>query len=115
MHKAVLLQLAATFVAAAVAGILLGARGFFSAACGGMAYVAPSVFFAWRLWLASWHGGDVKVTAFMAGELVKLLLTGALLALAAVLYRDLHWGAFLVGLVLAVKANLFAFLVKTRT
>ncbi len=115
MHKAVLLQLAATFVAAAVAGVLFGTRGFFSAAWGGLAYVLPSVFFAWRLWMASWRGENAKAITFLAGELVKLLSTISLLALATVLYKDLHWGAFLIGLVLAVKANLFAFLVKTRT
>ena len=28
-------------------------------------------------------------------------------------YPDLHWGGMLIGLILALKANLFAFLVKT--
>ena len=115
MHKAVLLQLAATFMAAAIASALFGARGFFSAAWGGLAYVLPSVFFAWRLGAVSWNGGHAKVTTFMAGELIKLLSAISLLASATVLYKDLHWGALLIGLVLAVKANLFAFLVKTRT
>ncbi|MDR2014896.1 MAG: ATP synthase subunit I [Azoarcus sp.] len=115
MHKAVLLQLAAALMATAVAGALLGARGFFSAMFGGLAYVVPSVFFAWRLWLASWRKERDKVTAFMAGELTRLLSTAGLLALVAVLYKDLHWGAFLVGLALTVKANLFAFFMKTRT
>ena len=115
MRKAVLLQLAATFVAAAVAGVLLGGRGFFSAVWGGLAYVVPSVFFACQLWAASWRGVNTKITTFMGGEFVRLLSAIALLALATALYKDLHWGAFLIGLVLAVKANLFAFLVKTRT
>jgi len=115
MHKAVLLQLTATFLAAALAGALFGVHGFFSAMCGGLAYVLPSVFFAWRLWLMSWRGGHAKVVAFMAGELARLLLTASLLILAVMLYKDLHWGAFLIGLVLSVKANLFAFLVKSRT
>ncbi|MCL1825657.1 MAG: ATP synthase subunit I [Betaproteobacteria bacterium] len=115
MHKTVLLQLAATFVAATAAGALFGVHGFFSAVWGGLAYVVPSVFFAWRLWLISLRGEHAKVTAFMAGELVRLLSTVGLLALAVMLYKNLHWGAFLVGLALAVKANLFAFLVKTRT
>lgn len=115
MRKAVLLQLAATFVAAAVAGVLLGTCGCFSTICGGMAYVLPSGLFAWRLWAASMRGEGAKVVAFMAGELVRLLSVAGLLVLAVVLYKDIHWGAFLIGLALAVKANLFAFLVKTRT
>jgi len=115
MHKAVLLQLAATFIVAAVAGMLLGMRGVFSALCGGLAYVLPSILFAWRLWLVSWREGHAKVTAFMAGELLRLLSTAGLLVLSVMLYKDLHWGAFLIGLMLAVKANLVAFLVKSRT
>ncbi|MCL2162481.1 MAG: ATP synthase subunit I [Betaproteobacteria bacterium] len=115
MHKAVLLQLAATSIAALVAGALFGPRGFVSAIWGGLAYVLPSILFAWRLSVSSWRGENAKAAAFFVGELVKLLSTIGLLALATVLYKDLHWGAFLVGLVLAVKANLFAFLVKTRT
>jgi len=115
MHKAVLLQLAVTSIAAIVAGALFGPRGLVSAIWGGLAYILPSIFFAWRLSAASWRGESVKVTAFMAGEFVKLLSTIGLLASATVLYKELHWGAFLIGLALAVKANLFAFLVKTRT
>ncbi|MCL2590598.1 MAG: ATP synthase subunit I [Betaproteobacteria bacterium] len=115
MHKAVLLQLAATFIAAAIAGMFFGTRGVFSAMCGGLAYVLPSAFFAWLLWLVSWYGGRAKVTAFVAGELVRLLLATCLLLLVVVLYKNLHWGAFLIGLALTVKANLFAFLVKTQT
>jgi ATP synthase protein I len=115
MHKAVLLQLAATLMATAVAGALFGTRGFFSAMCGGLAYVVPSVLFAWRLWQASWREERDKVTAFFTGEFVRLLSAAGLLVLAVVLYKDLHWGAFLIGLALTVNANLFAFLVKTRT
>jgi len=36
-----------------------------------------------------------------------------LLALGVALYPDVHWGALLIALILALKANLFAFLVKT--
>jgi ATP synthase protein I len=36
-----------------------------------------------------------------------------LIVLTAVLYQHVHWGALLIGLVLALKANLFAFLVRT--
>jgi ATP synthase protein I len=115
MQKTVLLQLAATFVVAAVASILLGMRGFFSAMSGGLAYVVPSAFFAWCLWLASRRREHAKAVTFVAGELVKLLSATGLLVLTVVFYKDLHWGAFLIGLALAVKANLFALLVKTRT
>jgi ATP synthase protein I len=115
MRKAVLLQLEITLITAVVASVFLGARGFFSAMCGGLSYALPSVFFAWRLSVASGHGEHAKVAAFVAGELLKFVTVAVLFALAVALYKDVHWGAFLAGLVLALKANLFAFLVKTRT
>ncbi|MDR3087732.1 MAG: ATP synthase subunit I [Azoarcus sp.] len=113
MHKAVLLQLGVTLLVAAAAAVFLGARGALSAAFGGLAYVLPGFFFVWRLSVASWRGGHATVTALVVGELFKLVSVVGLLALVAVSYRDLHWGAFLIGLVLALKTNLFAFLMKT--
>ncbi|APR02994.1 ATP synthase protein I [Thauera chlorobenzoica] len=53
------------------------------------------------------------MAAFVAGELIKLASIVGLLGLVLVLYPDVHWGALLIGLILALKANLFAFLVKT--
>ena len=113
MHKAVLLQLGATLLAAAVAAIFLGMRGAVSAACGGLAYALPNGLFALRLAVTSWSGGRATVAAFVGGELFKLASTVGLLALTAMLYGNVHWGAFLAGLALALKASLFAFLVKT--
>ncbi|MDR1227572.1 MAG: ATP synthase subunit I [Azoarcus sp.] len=113
MHRTVLLQFGATFLAAVGAAVFFGARGALSAMCGGLAYALPSGFFAWRLFMAYDRQERVKVTAFVAGELVKLVSVAGLLALTAAVYGDVHWGAFLAGLVLALKANLFAFLVKT--
>lgn len=113
MYKAVLLQFGMTLLAAMAAAAFLGARGALSATCGGLAYALPSSLFAWRLRLASWHEERARVMPFAAGELFKLASTVGLLALTATLYGDVHWGALLAGLVLALKANLFAFLVKT--
>jgi len=113
MYKTVLLQLGATLLAVAVATVFWGMRGSVSALFGGVTYVLPSSFFAWRLSSALCRGGRASVAAFVAGELVKLASAVGLLVLTAVLYQDVHWGAFLMGLILALKANLFAFLVKT--
>ncbi|MDR1660921.1 MAG: ATP synthase subunit I [Azoarcus sp.] len=113
MYKAVLLQLGATLLAAGGAAFFLGARGAVSAACGGLAYALPSGFFAWRLVVTALRAGRATVAAFAGGELLKLASTAGLLALTAAAYGDLHWGALLAGLALALKANLFAFLVKT--
>ena len=53
------------------------------------------------------------MTAFVAGEFFKIASIVGLLVLVWALYPQLHWGGMLIGLVLALKANLFAFLVKT--
>ncbi|MDR2031451.1 MAG: ATP synthase subunit I [Azoarcus sp.] len=113
MRRAVLLQLGATFLAAAIAAVFLGMRGALSAVCGGLAYALPSGFFAWRLAETALRQGRATVAAFVVGEMVKLVSTAGLLALTAILYGNVHWGAFLAGLALTLKASLFAFLVKT--
>ncbi len=51
--------------------------------------------------------------SFVMGELVKIISIIGLLASIPLLYPDVHWGAMLIGLIMALKANLFAFLVKT--
>ena len=53
------------------------------------------------------------MTAFVVGEFFKIASIVGLLALVWALYPQLHWGGMLIGLILALKANLFAFLVKT--
>ncbi|MDR2690219.1 MAG: ATP synthase subunit I [Azoarcus sp.] len=113
MRKAVLLQLGAALLAVVISAVFFGAGGALSALCGGLACVLPNGFFAWRLRLACSCGAQATVSAFVAGELVKLILVVGLLMLTMALYRDVHGWALLIGLALALKANLFAFLVKT--
>lgn len=113
MLKAVLLQLGATLLAVAISGALFGMRGALSAAGGGLACVLPSWLFAVRLAAMARRTGTATVTAFVAGEFIKLASIVGLLVLVWAVYPDLHWGALLIGLILALKANLFAFLVKT--
>ncbi|MGD9870038.1 MAG: ATP synthase subunit I [Thauera sp.] len=113
MLKAVILQLVATLAAVLLAGALFGVRGAVSAAGAGMACVLPSWMFAMRLAAITRKTGTATVTAFVAGEFIKIASIVGLLALVWALYPDLHWGGMLIGLILALKANLFAFLVKT--
>jgi len=113
MLKAVLLQLCATILAVAVSAALFGVRGAISAAGGGLACVLPSWMFAVRLAAISRKAGTASVAAFVAGELIKVASIVGLLVLVWAVYPDLHWGGMLIGLILALKANLFAFLVKT--
>lgn len=113
MFRMVLLQFGATIAATAIAAVFFGLRGGVSAALGGLACVVPSALFALRLYLLSKRPGVPQVTAFFIGEFVKIASIIGLLVLIRFAYEDVHWGALLIGLILALKANLFAFLVKT--
>ncbi len=111
MFKAILLQVALVMVAAALTIPWLGMRGIVSVGLGGAAYILPNLLFVVRLHRATTYGQASAVT-FFVGELLKVLLTIALLAVA-LRWADVHWLALLVGLFVALKANLFAFLLKT--
>ena len=114
MLKMVLLQLGATLVATVVSGLLFGTNGAWSALMAGAACVVPNALFAWRLSVASVRsGGAPGALGFFVGEGIKVATIVGLLVLIHALYKDLHWGALFIGMILALKANLFAFLVKT--
>lgn len=112
MFRAVLLQIAATFIVAAIAGLLAGWHGAVSAMLGGFAIALPNSLFALRLFVESRKPSGASAAAFFVGEFMKVAATIALLAAAASLYRDLHWLALIAGLVVALKANLLALLSK---
>ena len=111
MHKVVLLQFAATMVAAILAGVLVGTRGAVSVVLGGAAYCLPNLLFVLRLRAAA-SRGQASAATFFVGELIKIVATILILAVAQRWY-DVQWLALLVGLFVALKANLFAFLLKT--
>ena len=113
MFRAVILQIGATLVAAVIAGLVAGPHGAVSAALGGAACFLPNLLFALRLWVASKKPGGASPAAFFVGEFIKIAATVALLAMAAILYRDLQWLALLAGLIVALKANLLAFIFRS--
>lgn len=113
MLRTIYLQLGALVLASLLAGLFFGLRGAVSAALGGGAYVLPSMLFALRLHLGAVSGKAANPVVLLGGELIKLAVTVGLLALVMALYRDVHWLALLIGLILTLKANLFAFMVKT--
>lgn len=113
MYKMVFLQLGATLAATAIAAVFFGMHGAVSAMIAGLACVVPNALFALRLSAVSKRSGNASVGGFIVGELIKLVTIVGLLVLAWATYPDLHWGGLMVGLVLTLKANLFAFLVKT--
>lgn len=113
MFKAVLFQLIATLFGAALAAALFGVQGAYSAAAGGLACVLPNALFALKLAATGGRAPASYPAAFFVGEFIKVAAIVGLLALAAMTIEGLHWGALLIGMVLALKANLFAFWVKT--
>lgn len=113
MLKAVTLQLLAVVLAVLLSALLFGVPGAISAAGAGLACVLPNGLFALRLAANARRNGTATVAAFVAGEFFKIASIVGLLALVWAIYPDLHWGGMLIGLILALKANLFAFLVKT--
>jgi ATP synthase protein I len=112
MFKAVGFQLIATLLAAVLSAALFGSKGALSAAAGGLACVVPNALFALKLAATSGRRPESYPAAFFVGEFIKVAAIVGLLVLAATLIEGLHWGALLIGMVLALKANLFAFWVK---
>ena len=113
MFRAVILQIGATLVAAVIAGLVAGPHGAVSAALGGAACFLPNLLFALRLAAASKKPGGASPAAFFVGEFIKIAAMVMLLAMAAILYRDLQWLALLAGLIVALKANLLAFIFRS--
>ena len=111
MLKTIGLQLGVLLVVVAVAGGWVGAQGAISALIGGASYLIPNLLFVLRLKIATAAGRASAVT-FFAGEFFKVAATIGILIVAQKFY-DVHWLALLVGLFAALKANLFAFLLKT--
>jgi ATP synthase protein I len=109
--KVVFLQMAVLMLAAILVFPWLGWHGMQSAMAGGLAYLLPNLLFVLRLRLSA-SRGTANAATFFVGELIKVLATIALLALAHRIF-DVHWLAMLIGLFAALKANLFAFLLKT--
>jgi ATP synthase protein I len=111
MFRAVFHQSVATLIVAGLAWLWLGLHGAVSAGLGGAAIVLPNLFFALSLWAAA-RSGRASVARFFVGEFIKVAATLALLVIVAGAYRELHWLALLAGLLVALKANLFAILIK---
>ena len=112
MQKVIRLQLLACFFSAGLAAVFFGLGGAVSAGLAGLACVLPNAFFAWRLMVAGKYSSTVKVSVFFAGELLKVLAIAGLLVLLVRGYPELHWGAFLMGVIITLQAGLFAFLLK---
>jgi len=111
MFRMVLLQAAATLVAALIAALVGGAPAAVSTGLGGLACVVPNALFAWRLALRAKSPQGASVGTFFAGEFIKLAATVALLFAIAKIYPALNWLALLVGFIVGMKSYLFAILI----
>lgn len=110
MLKVILLQAALIGLAVTLAGLLVGGSGAFSALIGGLAYLVPNLLFVLRLKRADAEG-RTNVALFFVGELIKVVCTVGIL-FVAIRFYPVHWLCLMGGVLAAVKANLFAFLLK---
>lgn len=114
MYRVIFLQVGATVIAAAGAGVFVGVRGVVSALLGGVVCSLPNFLFALRLKSVAKRPGVSYPANFLLGELLKMAAIVALLLLVAKGYPDLHWPSLLLGLVLATQALFFAFWNKEK-
>ena len=111
MFKAILLQAALVGIAAALAGTFFGMRSAVSLLAGGAAYLLPNLLFVVRLSVAA-ASGRASAAGFMIGEAIKVGATVVILVGVQAVVPDLQWLALLIGLFVALKANLLALLLK---
>ena len=108
MLVAVGLQVISVLVLSAAAWLFSGGVSAGSLLAGGMAATVPNALFAWRLSLNKGRAPESYPVVFFLGEFAKIGLTIALLAVL-VRWADVwHWPALLLGLIVALKAPLFA-------
>lgn len=104
MLRLVLIQLATSLLAAAVAGLLAGHHAFVSALLGGLCCVVPNSVFALRLYMGARKPGTLSPMSFFFGEFTKIALTIAMLAAVVIGYRDLNWLALIAAFIVALKS-----------
>src|SRR5262249_43518088 len=105
MLRFIRLQLTATIVVSALAGLIAGKFALISALLGGLCCIVPNSLFAFRLYADS-RGGRANMLTVFTGEIIKILATVALMAASVRWFRDLNWLEFLTGLIVALKSSL---------
>lgn len=101
----VLVTIIASFIGLGVGGLHVGV----SSLLGGMCCVVPNALFALYLVLAV-RKNKVSVATFFQGEFIKIILTIVLFATIVLLYRDMHWLAFIVSFIVVFKSYLILLL-----
>lgn len=107
--RTIALQWTVILILAAAAWIWAADAGAVSLLVGGAAVAVPNALLALWLTLRIQRVRVVSLPALLAGELLKLGLTLALLALLVAAWRQtMVWPAFIVGVVGALKAQWLA-------
>lgn len=97
-------QILVGIVVVILTGAVAGVQAAWSAAYGALVVIVPSAVFARALARKAAHSGAAAaVTRMFTWELVKLLLSVALLVLAPRLLSQLNWLALLAAMVLVSK------------
>lgn len=108
MLAAIGLQIAAVAVLALVAGLTAGMDSARFLLLGGAVAIVPNALFALRLSLHRKRPPESYPVVFFLGEFAKLGLTVGLLAWIVKSVPDIRWLPLLIGLIVALKAPLFA-------
>lgn len=114
MLKTVSVQSLLVGVTAAIGILYWGVPGGRDILLGGMACIIPNMLFARMLWRVGRRSSQVFVTAFLVGEILKLALT--LLFLMAIVrwLTPTHWGAVLLGIIIALQAPWLQVIIQHR-
>lgn len=106
---AIALQWLVVVVFSGLSGLGWGSAAALSLFCGGAAVALPNSGLAAWLSLRRLRSGGIGVTSVMAGELLKMAMTIALLVLMVVQLKPaLSWLAVIVGVIVALKAQWLA-------
>ena len=108
---AVLLQIASVLVLALLAALFAGASSAMYVMLGGAAAIVPNSLFAFRLGLQRGRSPESYPVVFFLGQFAKIGLTVGLLAAIGKWLGPVQWLPLLLGLIVALKAPLFALLV----
>lgn len=106
-------QVGLSLLLAVLFGLMRGGHGALSALIGGAVCFIPSGLFALRLMRAQARQ-DGYVFAFFAGEAIKILLSIALFAGAAVFYKGADWLALIVTYIVVLQVYVFGLLMASR-
>jgi ATP synthase protein I len=107
---AVLLQIGSVLVLALGAALVSGWSSAWYVVLGGTAAIVPNGLFALRLALQRGRSPESYPVVFFLGQFAKIGLTVALLAAIHRWLGPLQWLPLLLGLIVALKAPLFALL-----